>query len=227
MSQQKNLPILPKATCIWLIENTSLTFKQIAEFCGIHELEVKGIADGEVANGIAGVDPIANGQLTKTEIERCSKDPNAHLNLQINSAYEIVNKKKSHAKYTPIARRQDKPDAIYWLLKNCPNIQDNQISKLIGTTKSTIETIRDRSHWNIKNIRPRDPVLLGLCSQTELDKIMEMLKLDAPEIIENDGHYHDNKHIDDRYNNHQDNYKDHFNNLHYHQQHKKHNEDES
>lgn len=169
MTQNKNLPILPKATAIWLIEHTSLTFKQIADFCGIHELEVKGIADGEVSGGISGVDPIAGGQLTKEEIERCSKNPNADLKLSVNKAYELVSKKKKQFKYTPIARRQDKPDAIYWLLKNYHNIQDAQIVKLIGTTKSTIEAIRDRSHWNMKNIRPRDPVLLGLCTQTELD----------------------------------------------------------
>ena len=177
MTQSKNLPLLPKATAIWLIDNTSLTFKQIAEFCGIHELEVKGIADAEVSSGILGLDPISGGQLTKEEIDRCSKDPHARLRLSINTAYEIMNKKKKQSKYTPIARRQDKPDAIYWLLKTCPGILDNQIIKLIGTTKSTIEAIRERTHWNIKNITPRDPVLLGLCTQVELDKITEKLKL--------------------------------------------------
>lgn len=177
MTQIRNLPLLPKATAIWLIDNTTLTFKQIAEFCGIHELEVEGIADGEVSNGILGLNPIAGGQLTKEEIERCSKDPQAHLRLSVNSIYEIFNKKKKQSKYTPIARRQDKPDAIFWLLKTCPEILDNQIIKLIGTTKSTIEAIRSRTHWNIKNITPRDPVLLGLCSQIELDKIIEKMKL--------------------------------------------------
>ena len=179
MIQNKNLPILPKATAIWLVDNTTLTFQQIADFCGMHELEVKGIADGEVATGIIGLDPIAGGQLTKEEIERCSKNPSAKLHLNTSSAYDLVTKKKKQTKYTPIARRQDKPDAIYWLLKNCPEIEDNQIIKLIGTTKLTIAAIRDRSHWNIKNIRPRDPVLLGLCSQTELDKVMEHAKRSA------------------------------------------------
>lgn len=181
MSQSPNLPIMPKATAVWLIENTSLTFEQIATFCGIHELEVKGIADGEVAGSILGLDPIASGQLTRLEIERCSKDPKARLQLSKSAAYEIVtgNRKKKQAKYTPIARRQDKPDAIFWLLKNCPSISDSQIVKLIGTTKSTISTIRDRSHWNMKNIRPRDPVLLGICSQIELDRVMEQVKLES------------------------------------------------
>ena len=180
MNSQKIFPILPKATAIWLIENTALTFKQIADFCGIHEFEIKGIADGEVAQGIKGLDPIAGGQLTKIEIDRCSKDPTASLQISISPVYDLVNtKKKQQTKYTPIARRQDKPDAIYWLLKNCPTIQDNQIVKLIGTTKSTIEDIRERRHWNMKTIRPRDPVLLGICSQVELDKIIEQLKLSS------------------------------------------------
>lgn len=181
MSSQKKLPILPKATAIWLIDNTVLTFKQIGDFCGVHELEVKGIADSEVATGIMGVDPIVGGQLTKEEITRCSKDTNASLKLANNAAYDLITtKKKQRAKYTPIARRQDKPDAIYWLLKNCPAIQDNQIIKLIGTTKLTIEAIRDRSHWNMKNIRPRDPVLLGLCSQIELDRMIELVSFSSP-----------------------------------------------
>lgn len=178
MSSQQKLPILPRATAIWLIDNTALTFKQIADFCGIHELEIKGIADGEVSQGIMGLDPIAGGQLTKEEIMRCTKDPSSSLRLFVNSAYDLVStKKKQQSRYTPIARRQDKPDAIYWLLKNCPEILDNQIIKLVGTTKSTIEAIRDRSHWNMKNIRPRDPVLLGICSQVELDKSIEQAQL--------------------------------------------------
>ena len=172
MAQLKNLPVLPKATAIWLIDNTTLTFKQIAGFCGIHELEVKGIADGEVATGIKGLDPIYGGQLTKEEITRCERDPSAQLALSSSVIYDIVSKKQKQPKYTPIARRHDKPDAIYWLVKNYPEIEDTKIVKLIGTTKSTIETIRDRSHWNMKNIRPRDPVLLGICTQTELDKVV-------------------------------------------------------
>lgn len=177
MTQNRKLPLLPKATAIWLVENTRLTFKQIADFCGMHELEIKGIADGDVAAGIQGLNPIDNGQLTKEEIQRCGKDPSADLRLNTNIAYDIINAKKKKARYTPIARRQDKPDAIYWLLKHYPDIQDNQIIKLVGTTKQTIGAIRDRSRWNMKELRPRDPVLLGLCSQTELDKLVGQLKL--------------------------------------------------
>ncbi|MCC8417701.1 MAG: DUF1013 domain-containing protein [Rickettsia endosymbiont of Bryobia graminum] len=182
MSIQKKLPILPRATAIWLIENTALTFEQIGDFCGMHELEIESMADGEVSEGIKGLDPITGGQLTKEEIERCTKDPKSRLNLSVSAAYELVSaKKKQQSKYTPIARRQDKPDAIYWLLKNCPAISDSQIIKLIGTTKSTIEAIRDRSHWNMKNISPRDPVLLGICSQMELDRIIEQVNLGNPQ----------------------------------------------
>ena len=170
MSQNLQLPLMPKATAVWLIDNSSLTFKQIADFCGMHELEVKGIADGEVAQGIMGIDPINSGQLTRDEITRCTNDASASLKILASAASSLTTKKK--AKYTPVARRQDKPDAIYWLIKNCPNIESGQIIKLIGTTKSTIDAIRNRSHWNINNIRPRDPVLLGLCTQTELDKTL-------------------------------------------------------
>ncbi|HJD56456.1 MAG TPA: DUF1013 domain-containing protein [Rickettsia endosymbiont of Pyrocoelia pectoralis] len=176
MNPPKILPLLPKATAMWLIENTSLTFKQIADFCGIHEFEIKGMADGEVAQSIKGLSPISNGQLTLEEIERCSKDPESNLRISHSPADEIMKKqKKQTTKYTPIARRQDKPDAIYWLLRNYPNIQDKQIVKLIGTTKSTIDSIRNRTYWNIKSIAPRDPVLLGICSQVELNKIVESL----------------------------------------------------
>ncbi|WP_375326347.1 cell cycle transcriptional regulator TrcR [Candidatus Tisiphia endosymbiont of Nemotelus uliginosus] len=181
MNTQQKLPILPRATAIWLIENTALTFKQIADFCGIHEFEIKSIADGEVSQGIMGLDPIAGGQLTKEEIVRCTNDANSSLRISTSNAYELVSaKRKQQSKYTPIARRQDKPDAIFWLLKNCPEIIDSQIIKLIGTTKATIDTIRDRSHWNMKNIRSRDPVLLGICSQMELDAVIEQIKLTSP-----------------------------------------------
>jgi len=173
MSSEHKLPILPRATAIWLIDNTALTFRQIGDFCGIHEFEIKAIADGEVSQGIMGLDPIAGGQLTKEEIARCAKNPNSKLEISFNSTYEVINaKRKLQSKYTPIARRQDKPDAIYWLIKNYPEILDTQIVKLIGTTKTTIEAIRARSHWNMKNIRPRDPVLLGICSQLELNRIV-------------------------------------------------------
>ena len=180
MTQNKKLPLMPKATAIWLIDNTTLTFKQIADFCGMHELEVKGIADGEVAVGVIADNPITSGQLDKEEIERCCKDPNAKLQLKLSNAYETVSKtKKKGAKYTPIARRQDKPDAIYWLIKNFPEIKDSTIIKLIGTTKSTVDAVRNRTHWNMANIRQRDPVLLGICSQTDLDKIVEVARLEA------------------------------------------------
>jgi hypothetical protein len=182
MSKKQKYPLMQKATAVWLIDNTTLTFEQIAHFCGIHELEVKGIADGEVASGIIGVDPVVSGQLDKSEIERCAKDPKARLVLKTSSAYEAVNKSnKKRAHYTPIARRQDKPDAIYWLLKNFPDIKDSTIIKLIGTTKSTIAAIRDRSHWNMPNIRQRDPVLLGICTQVELDRAIEKAKLESSE----------------------------------------------
>lgn len=175
MSKKKH-PIMPKATAVWLIDNTSLTFKQIADFCGIHELEVKGIADGEVAHGMIGLDPISGGQLTKEELDRCVSNPDALLQLANSVADDFIVEQKKY-KYTPVARRQDKPDAVCWLIKNYPNIPDNQIIKLIGTTKSTIIAIRERTHWNMKNIRPRDPVLLGICSQTELDKIISSIEV--------------------------------------------------
>lgn len=167
------IPLMPKATAVWLIENTTLTFKQIGDFCGMHELEVKGIADGDVAQGIIGVDPILNGQLTKEMIEQCQTDPNKKLELDKKAAEYIALKSKQKKRYTPIARRQDKPDAIFWLLKNCPSIPDKDIIKLIGTTKNTVSAIREKEHWNMKNIKPRDPVLLGLCTQIELDSIIE------------------------------------------------------
>lgn len=187
MSKKQKYPLMPKATAVWMVDNTTLTFKQIADFCGIHELEVKGIADGEVAAGIMGVDPITSGQITKEELDRCSKDPSAHLQIKLSSAYEAVNKgTKKGAKYTPMARRQDKPDAIYWLLKNFPDIKDSTIIKLIGTTKSTVNAIRDRSHWNMSNIRQRDPVLLGICSQVDLDRTIEKDRLEGENKSEKD-----------------------------------------
>jgi len=180
MTKDKKLPLMPKATAVWLVDNTKLTFKQIADFCGIHELEAKGIADGEVAAGVIGADPITSGQLDKEEIERCSNDPKAQLQLKLSSAYEAVNKgkKKVGAKYTPIARRHDKPDAIYWLVKNFPEIKDAAVIKLVGTTKTTVEAVRNRTHWNMAHIRQRDPVLLGICSQTDLDKVIETTRLE-------------------------------------------------
>jgi uncharacterized protein len=161
-------PLMPKATAVWLVENTGLTFEQIADFCGLHPLEVQAIADGEVAMQMQGLDPIANGQTTTEEIERCQADPDARLKLSP-EAVPVVLVKHRGPRYTPIAKRQDKPDAIAWLTKNHPELTDAQISKLIGTTKPTIAAIRDRTHWNIQNIKPRHPVTLGLCSLAELD----------------------------------------------------------
>jgi uncharacterized protein len=162
------LPLMPKATAVWLVENTALTFDQIGEFCGLHPLEVQAIADGEVALQMQGLDPIANGQLTLEEIERCQKDPSTRLKLAAEAVPVAVVKHRG-PRYTPIAKRQDKPDAIAWLLKSHPELSDGQISKLIGTTKPTIQAVRDRTHWNATNIKPRHPVALGLCALAELD----------------------------------------------------------
>jgi hypothetical protein len=169
-------PLLPKATAVWLVDNTTLTFGQIAEFCGMHPLEVQGIADGEVANGIIGKDPIVSNQLTRKEIERCEKDPQAKITLQLETEKYIKSEKnkKKKSRYTPVARRQDKPDAIAWIIKHCPDATDMQITKLIGTTKKTIEAIRLKSHWNYANLTPRDPVLLGLCSQRDLNFLISI-----------------------------------------------------
>ena len=162
------LPLMQKATAVWLVENTSLTFRQIATFCGLHELEISGIADGEVAQGIRGMDPISTNQLTREEIENCETNADRNLKLMINPAAK-GEKKRRGPKYTPLSKRQDKPSAILWLVKFHPELTDAQISKLVGTTKNTIQSIRQRSHWNINNIQPIDPVALGLCKQVELD----------------------------------------------------------
>jgi hypothetical protein len=163
---------MPKATAVWLVENTSLTFEQIAAFCELHTLEVQGIADGEVAVGIQGMDPIANNQLTREELERCQNDPTAVLTLAKQDLPQPAKRTKG-PRYTPVAKRQDKPDGIAWLLRHHPELKDSQIAKLIGTTKTTIQAVRERSHWNSPNIRPRDPVLLGLCSQSDLNAFVE------------------------------------------------------
>jgi len=162
-------PLMPKATAVWLIENTGLTFRQIGAFCGLHELEVQSIADDEVAIGMVGYDPLVNGQLTKEEIERCVADPAERLVMAKTDVPRPATRTKG-PKYTPVARRGDKPDAIAWLVKHFPNLTDAQISRLIGTTKPTINAIRDRSHWNMNNINARDPVGLGLCNRQDLDK---------------------------------------------------------
>lgn len=166
-------PLMPKATAVWLVDNTSLTFEQIAEFCGLHVLEVKGIADGDVAHGIKGMDPISSGQLSREEIARAQKDSSYHIQLS-ESKVEIPEiKKKRSPRYTPVSRRQDRPNAILWLLKRHPELKDSQLMRLVGTTKPTIEAIRERTHWNSSNLQPLDPVTLGLCSQTELDAAVQ------------------------------------------------------
>jgi hypothetical protein len=162
-------PLMPKATAVWLVENTSLSFEQIAEFCGLHVLEVKGIADGDVAQGIKGMDPISNGQLSREEILRAEKDPEHRLKLAERKVDIPPVKTKPGPRYTPVSRRQDRPNAVLWLLRNHPEMKDSQIIRLVGTTKPTIASIRDRTHWNSANLTPQDPVALGLCSQTDLD----------------------------------------------------------
>ncbi len=161
-------PLMPKATAVWLFENTSLTFEQIGRFCEMHPLEIQGIADGEVAVGIVGLDPVANGQLTRGEITRCEADPDAVLKAL--PPRVAVRPRRKETRYTPLSKRGDRPDAIAWLLKYAPDLTDAQISKLIGTTKPTIKAVRERSHWNIANIQARDPVLMGLCTQGELEE---------------------------------------------------------
>ena len=168
-------PFMPKATAKWLIDNTTLTFDQIATFTQMHPLEIQGIADGEVATSIQPSDPIKSNELTKEEIERCEADDSAILKMNV-SAVEFNAKKRKGARYTPVARRQDKPDAIAWLLKHHPELVDSQIVKLIGTTKKTIESIKTRTFWNTNNLSPRDPVLLGLCTQTALNATLEKAK---------------------------------------------------
>ena len=163
------LPLMPKATAVWLIDNTLLTFDQIAEFCGLHPLEVKGIADGEVAVGIQGRDPIPDSELTREEIERCVADPSARL-VMAESDVPRPKARTSGPKYTPVTKRQDRPNAIMWLLRYHSELSDAQISRLVGTTKPTIDSVRERTHWNMVNLKPVDPVSLGMCSQVELDE---------------------------------------------------------
>ena len=165
------LPLMPKATAVWLVENTALTFEQIAKFCGLHSLEIQAIADGEVALGMVGLDPVANGQLTLAEIRRCETDPDAALRLLEQNLPQPVVRAKG-PRYTPVTKRGDKPDAIAWLLKFHPDLSDAQICQLIGTTKNTIIAVRDRTHWNTTNIKPRSPLQLGLCSLREMEEAL-------------------------------------------------------
>lgn len=178
----QELPLMRKATAVWLVENTSLTFVQIANFCGLHELEVQGIADGDVASGIIGQNPILSGQLSREEIERCEHDQNSSLTLKRSVSSDVKNTSKKNGKYTPIARRQDKPDGIAYLLKYYPDITNGQVKKLVGTTDKMIESIRTRTHWNLKNIKPRDVVLLGLCSQSQFNDVISSVKPAEKEI---------------------------------------------
>ncbi len=163
----QDLPLMPKATAVWLVDNTTLTFRQIADFVGMHELEVSGIADGEVAQGIKGFDPVLNNQLTEQEIKRCEADPVARLKLKVVKL--APEQKRKGPRYTPLSKRQDRPAAIAWLVRYHPELPDSAISKLVGTTKPTIESIRSKTHWNYSNIQPVDPVALGLCKQGDLD----------------------------------------------------------
>ncbi|CTQ33707.1 DUF1013 domain-containing protein [Jannaschia rubra] len=167
-----NKPIMAKATAVWLVDNTTLSFKQIGDFCDLHELEVQGIADGDVAVGVKGFDPVSNNQLTAEEIRKAEQNPQHKLQLKFNAA-AVGEEKRRGPRYTPLSKRQDRPASILWLVKFHPELSDAQISKLIGTTKPTIQAIRERTHWNVQNIQPIDPVALGLCKQTELDAAVQ------------------------------------------------------
>lgn len=175
-----SLPLMPKATAVWLVDNTALTFEQIANFCGMHSLEVQAIADGDVSASMMGLNPIMNGQLTAEEIKRCEADPNAVLK-KIETELPTLMTRTKGARYTPMAKRQDKPDAIAWILKHHPELTDTQIRKLLGTTNNSIDAIRKKTHWNMPNIKARNPVLLGLCTEIDLKKAIEV----APKTLKN------------------------------------------
>ena len=164
--------LMPKATAVWMVDNTSLTFEQIADFCGLHPLEVKGIADGEVARDIRGADPIANGQLSREELDKAQANDKYRMKAQKSRHAELLKPVKKAPRYTPVSRRQDRPDAIAWFIRNHPEVADSQIARLLGTTKATIEQVRNRSHWNSANIKPVDPVTLGLTGQLQLDEVV-------------------------------------------------------
>ncbi|EBA07469.1 DUF1013 domain-containing protein [Sagittula stellata] len=175
----------PKATAVWLVDNTTMTFKQIAEFTGFHELEIQGIADGDVAVGVKGFDPIANNQLEQAEIDKAEKDPLYRPKVKFNPAARDEEKRRG-PRYTPLSKRQDRPNAILWLVKFHPELTDGQIAKLVGTTKPTIQSIRERTHWNIQNMQPIDPVALGLCKQTELDAAVAKAAKDLEKVMTDD-----------------------------------------
>src|SRR4051812_20610162 len=180
----QDAPLMPKATAVWLVENTALSFDQVADFCKLHTLEVKAIADGDAAQGIKGLDPVQTGQLTREEIEKGEADPEYHLKLANPKVRLPEAKRKKGPRYTPVSRRQDRPNAILWLVRNHPELKDSQIMRLVGTTKSTIQGIRERTHWNAANLAPMDPVTLGLCSQIDLDLEVQRAAKDKP--IESD-----------------------------------------
>ena len=167
-----NVPLMPMATAVWLVENTTLTFKQIAKFCNLHEVEVQGIADGEVAKGIMAYNPIISGQLTREEIELASKDENKELQIK-NTDIEISTEDKKIKKYIPLSKRQDKPDSALWLIKHHSLLKDSQIAKLVGVTKASVTSIKNKSYWNYNNLNPKDPVALGLFSQKDLIEAIE------------------------------------------------------
>jgi hypothetical protein len=165
--------LMPKATAVWLVDNSSMTFEQIADFCGLHPLEVKGIADGEVARDIRGADPISNGQLTREELDLAQANPKYRMKAQKSRHADMLKPQRKGSRYTPVSRRQDRPDAIAWFVRNHPEVSDAQISKALGTTKATIEQVRNRTHWNATNVKPVDPVSLGLVTQLELDALVK------------------------------------------------------
>ena len=180
-------PLMPKATAVWLVDNTSLSFDQIADLCHLHPLEVKAIADGDSAQGIKGLDPVSTGQLTREEIAAAEADPNHRLHLAEPKVRMPELKPKKGPRYTPVSRRQDRPNAILWLVRNHPELKDSQIMRLVGTTKSTIQAIRDRTHWNSANLQPLDPVTLGLCSQIDLDLEVQRAAKEKPAPVVEQG----------------------------------------
>lgn len=174
--------LMPRATAVWLVDNTSLTFEQIAELCQIHLLEVKAIADGETTQSILGIDPIINKQISREEITKGEQDPNYKPKLEVSDTKAVSKTSQKRKRYTPLSKRHDRPNAILWLLRNYPGLKDTQITRLVGTTKATIDQVRDRTHWNTANLIPIDPVVLGLCTQTDFNK--EVQKIDKKEINE-------------------------------------------
>ncbi|HXI87473.1 MAG TPA: cell cycle transcriptional regulator TrcR [Parvularculaceae bacterium] len=179
-------PLMPIATAVWLIDNTSLTFDQIADFCGLHPLQVKGIADGDVGTGVRGIDPISNNQLTRDELEKAEQDENYRMKLARPKTL-VADRPRKGPRYTPVSKRQNRPDAIAWMVRNHPEISDAQIAKLLGTTKSTSQSVRNRSHWNSANLTPQDPVGLGLCSQLELDAVVAKAAARRPRVAPDEG----------------------------------------